>query len=223
MLIPLSVLIAAGSVGVMEVLAEDDRKSGPSMSAAAAGEIAQPSAKKGTTIKVERTEFGKALVNRAGRAVYLFDLEDSSVPECYEDCAVAWPPVLTKGKPVAGEGATQGKLGTTTRKDGSRQVTYAGHPLYFYEHDTPDLILCQDVVEFARPLAAGPPQRHRPPLSGPGKKRGPVSRASRKKHSPVEARVLPRYIIPPMSGMPPPGIRRRRRPSRAARRRSPRW
>jgi predicted lipoprotein with Yx(FWY)xxD motif len=114
----------------------------------AAAEPAKSAAKKGTTIKVEKTEFGKALVNRAGRAVYLFDIEESTVPECYDECARAWPPVLTRGKPVAGDGATQGKLGTTTRKDGSRQVTYAGHPLYFYVHDTPDKILCQDVVEF---------------------------------------------------------------------------
>jgi predicted lipoprotein with Yx(FWY)xxD motif len=114
----------------------------------AAAEPAKSAAKKGTTIKVERTKFGKALVNRAGRAVYLFDIEEGPTSECYDDCARAWPPVLTKGKPVAGKGASKGKLGTTTRKDGRRQVTYAGHPLYFYVHDTRDKILCQDVVEF---------------------------------------------------------------------------
>ncbi len=123
----------------------------------AAAEPAKSAAKRGTTIKVEKTEFGKALVNRAGRAVYLFDLEGSSVPECYDDCANAWPPVLTKGKPVAGEGINPGKLGTTTRTDGSRQVTFAGHPLYFYIHDTRDKILCHDVVEFGgRWLLVGP-------------------------------------------------------------------
>jgi predicted lipoprotein with Yx(FWY)xxD motif len=132
----------------MQVLAEDDRKPGPSGSASAGAPVAQPTAKRGTTIKVEKTEYGKALVNGAGKAVYLFDIEEGPTAECYDDCATAWPPVLTKGKPVAGDGAKQGKLGTTTRKDGSRQVTYAGHPLYFYVHDTPDEILCQDVVEF---------------------------------------------------------------------------
>ena len=56
--------------------------------------------------------------------------------------------MLTKGKPVAGRGAIAKKLGTTVRKDGTRQVTYGGHPVYFYEHDRPGVILCQDVFEF---------------------------------------------------------------------------
>ena len=125
---------------------------------AASAEPAHAAAKKrGTVIKVEKTSFGKALVNRAGRAVYLFDLETGTTPQCYEDCARAWPPVLTKRKPVAGEGAKQGKLGTTMRTDGRRQVTYGGHPLYYYVHDTRDKILCHDVVEFGgRWLLLGP-------------------------------------------------------------------
>jgi predicted lipoprotein with Yx(FWY)xxD motif len=104
--------------------------------------------KKGTLIKVEKTRFGKALVNRSGRVVYLFDLEKSRTPQCYDDCARAWPPVFTKGKPRAGKGAKRGKLGTVKRTDGRTQVTYGGHPLYYYEHDTPAKILCQNVVEF---------------------------------------------------------------------------
>jgi predicted lipoprotein with Yx(FWY)xxD motif len=123
----------------------------------AAAEPAKSAAKKGTTIKVEKTKFGMALVNGAGKAVYLFELENSSTPQCYDECARAWPPVLTKGKPVAGKGIKPAKLGTTTRRDGSRQVTFAGHPLYFYVHDTRDKILCHDVVEFGgRWLLVGP-------------------------------------------------------------------
>lgn len=118
---------------------------------------ADTAAKRGTLIKVEKTRFGKALVNKAGRAVYLFDLETGTTPQCYDECARAWPPVLTKGRPVAGEGAKQGKLGTTQRTDGRTQVTYAGHPLYYYVHDTADKILCQNVVEFGgRWLLVGP-------------------------------------------------------------------
>src|SRR5687768_16727085 len=114
----------------------------------AAAEPAKSAAKRGTTIKVEKTDYGRALVNGAGKVVYLFDLEDSSVPECYGDCAHAWPPVITKGKPVAGDGIKAGKLGMTKRSDGRTQVTYAGHPVYYYVHDTPDEIRCQSVVEF---------------------------------------------------------------------------
>ena len=87
-------------------------------------------------------------MNRGGRAVYLFELETGTTPQCYDECARAWPPVLTKGRPVAGEGAKRGKLGTTQRTDGRSQVTYAGHPLYYYVHDTAEEILCQNVVEF---------------------------------------------------------------------------
>ena len=57
-------------------------------------------------------------------------------------------PFLTKGKPVAGKGVVAKKLGTTVRDDGTRQVTYGGHPVYFYEHDRPGFIFCQDVFEF---------------------------------------------------------------------------
>ena len=55
---------------------------------------------------------------------------------------------MTKGRPRAGRGATQSKLGTTRRRDGSRQVTYAGQPLYYYVQDSPGNILCQNVDEF---------------------------------------------------------------------------
>jgi predicted lipoprotein with Yx(FWY)xxD motif len=123
--------------GATQALATDD-----------AGTVASAAKKKGTKIAVEKTEFGKALVNGAGKAVYLFDIEESTTPECYDDCAIAWPPVITNGKPVAGKGIKGGKLGTTKRTDGSTQVTFAGHPIYYYEHDTRDKILCQNVVEF---------------------------------------------------------------------------
>jgi predicted lipoprotein with Yx(FWY)xxD motif len=111
--------------------------------------IAAPEAMaKGTKLKVEQSEYGNVLMNGRGLATYLFDVETTKTPECYGDCAVAWPPVLTKGKPRAGAGVKPGLLGVTERTDGSRQVTYKGHPLYLYEHDRPGDIFCQDVFEF---------------------------------------------------------------------------
>jgi predicted lipoprotein with Yx(FWY)xxD motif len=87
-------------------------------------------------------------MDKRGEALYLFDKEQTPASECYGDCAAAWPPMITRGKPVAGEGINAKLLGTTRRDDGRRQVTYGGHPLYYYVHDSPGTILCQDVFEF---------------------------------------------------------------------------
>ena len=57
----------------------------------------------------------------------------------------AWPPVLTKEPPSAGNGVAARLLGTIRRGDGSLQVTYAGRPLYFYEHEGPGEIKCHNV------------------------------------------------------------------------------
>jgi predicted lipoprotein with Yx(FWY)xxD motif len=116
---------------------------------AAQASTAEPAAKKrGAKLKLVGSEFGRAVMNGKGRVLYLFDKETTRTPQCYGDCAVAWPPFLTKGKPVAGEGLDQKLVGTTLRTDGRRQVTYRGHPLYYYVHDSPGVILCQDVFEF---------------------------------------------------------------------------
>lgn len=103
---------------------------------------------KGTVVKVVSSEYGPVIADRKGEAFYLFDKENSKKSECYGDCATAWPPLLTKGAPRAGKGAKQKLLGTTKRRNGKLQVTYAGHPLYYYKDDSPGNILCQNVDEF---------------------------------------------------------------------------
>lgn len=105
-------------------------------------------AAKGTRVKVVSSDFGRVIADGKGEAFYLFDKENSKRPRCYGACASVWPPVLTKGKPVAGNGAKQSLLGTTKRANGKLQVTYAGQPLYYYIDDSPGTILCHDVVEF---------------------------------------------------------------------------
>lgn len=88
------------------------------------------------------------LFDASGQAIYLFDKEGSTRPDCYGACAEAWPPVLTRGSPRATASVRQQLLGVTERRDGSRQVTYGGHPLYFYAHEGPGQVLCHNVVEF---------------------------------------------------------------------------
>ena len=152
----LAVLAAAVAVGC----GGDQADSGEAARAAAPGPSPEPRTaeskpaperkprKRGTRIRAIDSQFGTILGDGRGQAVYLFDKEQSSRSECYGDCARAWPPVLTNGRPVAGRGARKRLLGTTRRRNGKRQVTYRGRPLYFYVDDAPGRVLCHNVSEF---------------------------------------------------------------------------
>jgi predicted lipoprotein with Yx(FWY)xxD motif len=113
-----------------------------------AGDKPAKEPKPGTEITVASSQFGDVLFDGSNQAIYLFDKETGSTPECYGECAAAWPPVLTDGEPLASGGAEQKLLGTTERDDGSTQVTYAGQPLYYYAHEGPGQVLCHNVSEF---------------------------------------------------------------------------
>lgn len=78
---------------------------------------------------------GPVLVDSEGFTVYDFHKDKGTASSCYGACASGWPPVTTEGAPKTGEGAMSSKLGTTKRKDGTVQVTYAGHPLYTFVED----------------------------------------------------------------------------------------
>jgi predicted lipoprotein with Yx(FWY)xxD motif len=93
---------------------------------------APPTAK----VLIRSSSLGAVLVDARGRTLYLRAIDRSRRSTCYGSCAAAWPPFLTSGRPLAGSGVKQALLGTTTRKDGTRQVTYARHPLYFFGQDT---------------------------------------------------------------------------------------
>ena len=100
-------------------------------------------------ITVRRSRFGRVIFDGRGRVLYLFTRERTRRPRCYGACADAWPPFQVERKPRAGSGARRPLIGVTRRRDGSRQATYRGHPLYYYVGDRrPGQILCQDVFEF---------------------------------------------------------------------------
>jgi predicted lipoprotein with Yx(FWY)xxD motif len=102
-----------------------------------------------TTVRVMRTRYGRMLVDGSGRAVYLFTREATTKSRCYGACAQAWPVFFAHGRVRAGSGADAGLVGTTTRRDGRRQVTYDGHPLYYYVTDrAPGQVTCQNVAEY---------------------------------------------------------------------------
>ncbi len=108
-----------------------------------------PPAATGTTVTTGASEYGVMLFDDRNQAIYLFDAESSGgAPACYDDCAADWPPVLTDGAPQASGEVQGGLLGTVARSDGSMQVTYGGHPLYFYAHEGPGEVLCHDVDDY---------------------------------------------------------------------------
>lgn len=84
----------------------------------------------------DNSSLGKVLVDSKGRTVYLFQKDTGSMSTCSGACATDWPPVTTTGKPTAGSGLTASMVGTTTRSDGTKQVTYNGHPLYTFAGDS---------------------------------------------------------------------------------------
>jgi predicted lipoprotein with Yx(FWY)xxD motif len=101
-----------------------------------------------TVIRSAKSQFGMMLFDGTGQAIYLFDREQTTKPECYGACAEAWPPVLTRGMPVAVDGTRQSLLGTTKRTDGTSQVTYGGNPLYFYAHEAKNEVKCHNIQGF---------------------------------------------------------------------------
>lgn len=79
---------------------------------------------------------GTYLTDGSGRALYMWVGDDSGKSNCDADCVTAWPPLVTGASPRATGGATSAALGTLTRDDAGRQVTYKGHPLYYFAADT---------------------------------------------------------------------------------------
>jgi predicted lipoprotein with Yx(FWY)xxD motif len=96
-------------------------------------------------LTAQSSHYGHTIFDANHRVLYLFAADHTSKSTCYGKCAKAWPPLLTNGTPKVGAGLDSSLLGTTTRRDGSTQVTYAGHPLYYFEGDKPGKIMCQNV------------------------------------------------------------------------------
>ena len=103
----------------------------------ASGSSASPATQPagGSTTGLRSTPLGQILVDGHGKTLYLFAADKAAMSTCYGDCASVWPPLLTGGSPMAGPGVNQSLLGTTTRTDGSVQVVYNGHPLYYFVSD----------------------------------------------------------------------------------------
>lgn len=138
--------VAGGAAGVALLVAACSSGSSGSASAPAsspAGAAAASSAASsgtgtsgGTVITTASASAGTFLTSGSGHAVYLFTKDTGGKSSCTGACAGAWPPVTTAGSPTASGGAKASGLGTITRSDGTKQVTYDGHPLYYFSGDS---------------------------------------------------------------------------------------
>ena len=90
--------------------------------------------------------FGAILTGPNGMTLYTHTGDSATASTCTGACATAWPPLATTGQPTAGAGVT-GQLGTVSRADGTTQVTYDGHPLYYWQGDTKAGDVTGDKVE----------------------------------------------------------------------------
>jgi predicted lipoprotein with Yx(FWY)xxD motif len=121
--IPLVALVVAGGGGSGSAKASTAPPKTTSVSARTA------------TVRVANSRLGKILVDSGGHTLYLFKKDSGKRSACFGACATFWPPLRVNGKPTVGSGARASLIGTTTRSDGARQVTYNGHPLYRFAQD----------------------------------------------------------------------------------------
>jgi predicted lipoprotein with Yx(FWY)xxD motif len=108
----------------------------PASSPAAAAPASGAAASGGTVITTAKSSAGTVLTTSSGRAVYLWVKDTGDMSNCNGACAGAWPPVTTTATATATGGAKASDIGTITRSDGTKQVTYDGHPLYYFAGDS---------------------------------------------------------------------------------------
>jgi predicted lipoprotein with Yx(FWY)xxD motif len=89
----------------------------------------------GVNVSLRKVSFGTVLVGPNQHTVYLFLKDKGTTSQCNGKCAKVWAPLTSSGKPQAGSGLNASLLATSKRSDGAMQVTYGGHPLYYYDDD----------------------------------------------------------------------------------------
>ena len=90
----------------------------------------------GVAISTAKGPMGIYLTGSSGRAIYLWTADKGGRSACSGACASTWTPLTSSATPSVSGGVQASQLGTTTRADGTKQVTYNGHPLYYYSADT---------------------------------------------------------------------------------------
>jgi predicted lipoprotein with Yx(FWY)xxD motif len=137
-LVALAALAAAGALAA--ACSSGNSNSGGSSSGGGGGAYGGgggPSTSSGpATVSTSSTKLGSILVDGSGRTLYLFQKDQPNQSACSGACASAWPVDQSSGTPKAASGVRASLLGTIKRGDGTTQVTYNHHPLYYYSGDT---------------------------------------------------------------------------------------
>jgi predicted lipoprotein with Yx(FWY)xxD motif len=122
----LKLVVASAVVAALVAAGLASADSGSPTASAASG---------GVRVQLRSGSLGRYLVDARGRSLYLFEKDRHGRSACYGTCASVWPPLAASGRVARGTGVSAGKLGTVARRGGGRQVTYGGHPLYYYAGD----------------------------------------------------------------------------------------
>jgi predicted lipoprotein with Yx(FWY)xxD motif len=88
------------------------------------------------TLDTKSGSAGTYLTDGSGKSLYEFASDSGSKSTCTGACVSAWPPLISSSAATPGSGVNAGDIGTLTRSDGSLQVTYKSHPLYYFSGDT---------------------------------------------------------------------------------------
>jgi predicted lipoprotein with Yx(FWY)xxD motif len=138
---PLVALVALAAVGVLAAgCGSNGSGSGSGSGSGGYGSSGTAPASGGAssvaTISATSTNLGTILVDGSGRTLYLFEKDQPNQSACAGACAAAWPVDQSSGTPKAGSGVKASLLGTIKRSDGTTQVTYNKHPLYYFQGDS---------------------------------------------------------------------------------------
>jgi predicted lipoprotein with Yx(FWY)xxD motif len=135
---PLVALVALAAVGVLAAGCGSNGSGSGGMGGYGSSGTAPASggASSVATVSATSTNLGMILVDGSGRTLYLFEKDQPDQSACAGACVAAWPVDQSSGTPRAGSGAKAALLGTIKRGDGSTQVTYNHHPLYYYSGDS---------------------------------------------------------------------------------------
>ncbi|TMF17897.1 MAG: hypothetical protein E6I33_00830 [Chloroflexi bacterium] len=131
-----ALVISACGSGTAATTAPSAAPQTPVASAAPATATSTAAPAAGVTLGVGHTSLGSFIVDGKGVSLYLFEADKGAKSTCYGDCATNWPPLVTSGGVAVSGGASMSLVGTTKRTDGTTEVTYNGHPLYYFVGDS---------------------------------------------------------------------------------------